>query len=99
MSASVMRLVGQWDSIPAFDHSRADSETISSLKEYTVLGATALIYGDFDAKQFGVDVRGRVRLVDVDAREWVPYAPKRDGPFGSERQCEQDSDCQVGIVF
>ena len=95
LAACIMRLVSQWDSIPAFDHSRAQTETISSLKEYDVKAATAFIYGDFDAKQFGVDSRGRVRLVDVDAREWVPYAPKRNGAFASDRKCSSDDDCQV----
>jgi hypothetical protein len=92
IAANLMRLVRAWDALEPFNHSRADTDVISSIKDYRVVDATALIYGDFDPKQFAIDAEWRPRLVDIDAREWVPYAPSR-GNFASDVACASDSQC------
>jgi hypothetical protein len=51
IAASVLRLVSMWDSITPFNHSRAETDAISAVKDYRVVSANALIYGDFDPKQ------------------------------------------------
>jgi len=93
LAISTMRLVAEWDRLQPFNHSRADTDVISSLKDYRVENATALIYGDFDPKQFAVDEGLQLKLVDIDAREWVPYAPLTSGNFGSQLVCSTDDDC------
>lgn len=98
LAISTMRLVGEWDRLAPFNHSRADTDVISSLKDYRVNDATALIYGDFDPKQFAVDEQLQLKLVDIDAREWVPYAPLTSGNFASDQHCTTDDECQSFIV-
>lgn len=51
IARSLLRLVDLWSALPAFNHSRADSDAISNVKDYVVRDATAVIYGDFDPKQ------------------------------------------------
>lgn len=97
LAANAMRVVQAWDALAPFNHSRADTDVISSIKEYRVTDATALIYGDFDPKQFAVDGEWRLRLVDIDAREWVPYAPQR-GNFAADVACASDGECQAVIA-
>jgi hypothetical protein len=98
LAISTMRLVAEWDRLEPFNHSRADTDVISSLKDYRVVNATALIYGDFDPKQFAVDEGLQLKLVDIDAREWVPYAPLTSGNFGSDLICSTDDDCTAYIA-
>lgn len=34
-----------------------------------------------------------VKLVDIDSREWIPYAPLTVGKFGENVKCQNDAVC------
>lgn len=76
IGASLMSVIRRWDALTPFNHSRADTDTISNIKEYRVVNATAMIYGDFDPKQvmqsfpfFAHDfLANNIRLVPVWSR-------------------------------
>lgn len=65
IAGSVMRLIRKWDALPPFNHSRADTDTISNIKDYRVTNATAMIYGDFDPKQVRMFCCCCFSLIDV----------------------------------